>query len=244
MLKSYEDKRHKGQGNVFPSGSLTKKDHNQNSDGNTLEIRNHKAKDIIFFFDYYKVINGTKDNKRIEIISEKNNRRIFGCNWQIITLNPLLFLDFSQIELNHYKIYFFYNNRLYQIYQIFFQIENIHSLLFLNESTFLTMVSSQEKDNQYIFDKFGNINKIENFNNLEIYKEPYLVQSFRIPFYEIILNKVALCLLFVVNIILMILKIIYDYKREEKRREEKRREIYNPGGRAANNIGPKEKWLL
>ena len=31
---------------------------------------------------------------------------------------------------------------------------------------------------------------------------------------------------------------------EEKRREEKKREIYNPGGRAKNNIGPEEKWPL
>ena len=113
----------------------------------------------------------------------------------------------SQIGHNQYKLYFLYNNHLFL--------------------TSFKIDSSQEIYNHFIFDKLSNINKTEDDINLEIYKKTKLILSFRILFYKIILDKNIIYLLLIIDIILMIFKIIYDYEG----REEKRKEIYNPWGR-------------
>ena len=87
---------------------------------------------------------------------------------------------------------------------------NQYKLYFLyNNHLFLTSFnidSSKEIYNHFVFDKLSNINKTED----DI---------------KIILDKNIIYLLLVIDIILMIFKVIYDYeRREEKRREEKRRE--------------------
>ena len=77
------------------------------------------------------------------------------------------------------------------------------------ENSLLYRLSSQEKCNLNILDKFLNMNKFKNDNNLEIYKE----------------KKLVFCLSFVINIIIIIIKVTYYHeRREEKRREKKRRE--------------------
>ena len=198
MLQLYEDKRPKEQGNLFHCDYQPKTCPFQESGGNTTKIRNLKTKDIIFFFDYYVRTNGAKDIKKIDINPEINNPGTYRNKYENNALNHLLLLNHSQIGLIQYKLYFLYNNHLFLIS---FQID-----------------SSKEIYNHFVFDKLSNINKTEDDINLEIYKKTKLILSFRTLFYKIILDKIIIYLLIVIDIILMIFKVIYDYERREEKR--------------------------
>ena len=194
MLGLYDSKRPKGQDSLLSNDSKTRIGHVQGSDGNNSESGSLVTKDIIFYFDYYKGINKAKNTEKLGLKSGRNNSRIYGCKWYIITLNPLLLLDNFQIGINQYKIYFFVNNVLYQI----FQFEKFYYIFNYLENTLLYRDSSQEKCNQYIHNKLGFINKIEEDNNFKIYKGTKFVSSFRTLFYETLLNKEIHCLLWII----------------------------------------------
>ena len=190
---------------------------NQESDGFTSEVRNINNIGITFYFDYYKGTNEAKDTKKLNINFELCYFRNSRCKNLNITLNHL-----SLFNSNQYKIYFLYNNCFFQET---FQIKNICYLLTYIEYIFHFKDSSQIKYNYIMLDKLSNINKNKDDNNLKIHKKTKFISSFITLFIEIELDKYNLYLLFIINIILMILKVIYNHdRREEKRREEKRRE--------------------
>ena len=81
--------------------------------------------------------------------------------------------------------------------------------------------------NRYKYKNITLITKTEKDNNFEIYKETKSVNIIRVLFYEALIYEDAIYISFPINIILILIKIIYDKKRREEKRREK---IVSRGG--------------
>ena len=196
MLKMNKDKRPKEQGNLLSRETQPKIEHAHEKDrhenkiyllflieillfsiamNTPLKSVDPKTEDNISSFDYI--------NTKIEgLNSERNYLKTNSYQEHNNCLNPLLFLDHSQ-EIH--------TNSLLP-----FKIDNAYYFLSFFGNTLLYKDSSILKLNYNMLNKLLNVNKLEDDNNLEIYKHTKFDFFFKTILNETILNEDVLSLSF------------------------------------------------
>ena len=189
MLQINEEKGSKGEKSLYSNEAQPKIDYTQEKDRNTYET----SKLPFFLIAMFLITMTVKISFKSKGPIYKDI--IFSFDYYNGTKNA------KKLDINFERNYSGTNGYIYQD-------------IFFNPLNFL--ISSQAKWKNNIFDKFANMDKTEDNNNLKIYKETKLVSSLGIIFNEMILDKDVLC-------------ISFDMSNYNKRREEKR-ENCNPGG--------------